>query len=233
MVLVASPIVWSMGIRIVIAEDSFLIREGIRLLLQTQDDLDLVAAAGSLPELVSAVDDFDPDVVLTDIRMPPTGVDEGIQAAETFAHDRPELGVVVLSQYVEPEFALRLFDGGSQGRAYLLKERVGDIGQLRHAIHEVAKGGSVLDPLVVDALLEGRHGRRGSTLDRLSPREGEVLELVAGGMANRAIAEELSLSERAVEKHITAILTKLDLPPEDTEVHRRVRAVLVYLAESG
>jgi DNA-binding NarL/FixJ family response regulator len=222
-----------MGVRLVIAEDSYLIREGIRLLLETQDDLELVAAAGSLPELVKAVERHDPDVVLTDIRMPPTGRDEGIEAAELFARDRPELGVVVLSQYVEPEFALRLFDGGVRGRAYLLKERVGDITQLRHAVDEVVRGGSVLDPLVVDALVEGRRRKAGAVLDRLSPREREVLGLVAQGMANAAIAETLSLSERAVEKHITAILGKLDLSPDDAEVHRRVRAVLVYLAETG
>jgi DNA-binding NarL/FixJ family response regulator len=141
--------------------------------------------------------------------------------------------VVVLSQYVEPGYALRLFDGGARGRAYLLKERVGDLRQLRHAIEEVARGGSVLDPAAVDALVEARRGERHSVLQRLSPRELEVLGLVARGMSNVAIADELTLSERAVEKHITAILTKLDLPPDDVEVHRRVRAVVLYLSDRG
>jgi DNA-binding NarL/FixJ family response regulator len=221
------------GIRLVVAEDSYLIREGIAALLATQADLDHVASVASLPELFAAVDDHKPDVVLTDIRMPPSGTDEGIRAAERFATERPELGVVVLSQYVEPDFALRVFDGGSRGRAYLLKERVGDLRHLRHAIVEVAGGGSVLDPLVVDALVAGRKARSTSVLERLTGRELEVLGLVAQGSSNRAIAESLSLSERAVEKHLTAILTKLDLPQEHTEVHRRVRAVLVYLSATS
>jgi DNA-binding NarL/FixJ family response regulator len=220
----------SMGLRVVVAEDSYLIREGLRLLLERVEELELVAAVSSLPELLAAVDEHAPDVVITDIRMPPTGTDEGIVAAETLATRHPRVGVVVLSQYVEPGYALRLFDGGARGRAYLLKERVGDLHQLRHAVEEVAQGGSVLDPAAVDALVEGRSAEQRSVLQRLTPRETEVLGLVAQGMSNSGIADELTLSERAVEKHITAILTKLDLPPEDTEVHRRVRAVLLYLA---
>lgn len=222
-----------MALRVVVAEDSYLIREGIRALLATADELDLVAVVGSLPELLEAVDAHDPEVVVTDIRMPPGGFDEGIQAAEALAVAHPEVGVVVLSQHVDADFALRLFDGGSQGRAYLLKERVGDLGQLRGAIEAVASGGSVLDPLVIDAMVEARRAKASSLLDRLTPRELEVLALVAQGTSNNGIADGLELSERAVEKHITAILTKLDLPPDDGEVHRRVRAVLVYLAESG
>jgi DNA-binding NarL/FixJ family response regulator len=221
-----------MTIRIVAAEDSYLIREGTRLLLDTQDDLDLVAFVGSLPELLAAVEAHDPDVVLTDIRMPPTGTDEGIRAAEQLATERPGLGVVVLSQHVEPDYALRLFDGGAQGRAYLLKERIGDVAQLRHAIGEAARGGSVLDPLVVDALVEGRRRKTSSALSRLTPREAEGLAHMARGMANAAIAVALSLSPRAVEKHVTAIMAKLDLPAEDVETHRRVRAVLLYLSET-
>jgi DNA-binding NarL/FixJ family response regulator len=221
------------GIRLIVAEDSYLIREGIAALLATQDDLDHVTSVTSLPELLAAVDEHAPDVVITDIRMPPTGTDEGIRAAETFASQRPEVGVVVLSQYVESDFALRLFDGGSRGRAYLLKERVGDLRHLRHAIVEVAGGGSVLDPLVVDALVAGRRARSTSVLERLTARELEVLGLVAQGSSNRAIATTLSLSERAVEKHLTAILAKLDLPQEHTEVHRRVRAVLTYLSATN
>jgi DNA-binding NarL/FixJ family response regulator len=222
-----------MGTRVVVAEDSYLIREGIRLLLGDETELELVAAVGSLPALLDAVDEHDPDVVLTDIRMPPGAYDEGIQAAERLATTRPDLGVVVLSQYVEAEFALRLFDGGVRGRAYLLKERVGDLDQLRHAIDAVAEGGAVLDPLVVDALVEGRRHKAASVLDRLSPREQEVLDLVAQGASNAAIAARLHLSERAVEKHITAILTKLDLAAADADVHRRVRAVLLYLSETS
>jgi DNA-binding NarL/FixJ family response regulator len=221
-----------MTIRIVAAEDSYLIREGTRLLLDTQDDLALVASVASLPELLAAIDEHDPDVVLTDIRMPPTGTDEGIRAAEQLASERPDLGIVVLSQHVEPGYALRLFDGGARGRAYLLKERIGDLAQLRHAIDEVARGGSVLDPLVVDALVEGRRRKASSTLARLTPRETEVLAHMAQGMANAAIAEALSLSPRAVEKHVTAIMAKLDLPADDADTHRRVRAVLLYLSET-
>lgn len=222
-----------MSIRLVIAEDSYLIREGITALLATQADLEQVATVGSLPALLAAVEEHAPDVVLTDIRMPPTGTDEGIRAAEELAVERPDLGVVVLSQYLEPDYALRLFDGGSRGRAYLLKERIGDLRHLRHAIVEVANGGSVLDPLVVDALVEGRRAQRTSVLDRLTARELEVLGLVAQGNSNGSIASALSLSERAVEKHLTSILTKLELPPEDTAVHRRVRAVLAYLSATG
>jgi DNA-binding NarL/FixJ family response regulator len=141
--------------------------------------------------------------------------------------------VVVLSQHVEPEYALRLFDGGARGRAYLLKERVGDLRQLRHAIEEAARGGSVLDPAVVDALVAARRNRTSSVLDRLTPREREILGAVAQGRSNQAIADQLHLSDRAVEKHITSILQKLELPADDTEVHRRVRAVLVYLSETS
>ncbi|MPZ00131.1 MAG: response regulator [Actinophytocola sp.] len=222
-----------MMIRIVAAEDSFLIREGMRLLLGTQDDLDLVESVVTLPDLLAAVDRHVPDVVVTDIRMPPGNQDEGIRAAEALARTHPGLGVVVLSQYVEPEWALRLFDPGARGRGYLLKERVGDLEQIRHAVTTVHKGGSVLDPLVVEALVQARLRQANSPLSRLTPRESEVLELVAGGLSNGAIAAKLTLSERAVEKHISAILGKLDLDPGDTDVHRRVRAVLVYLSSTS
>jgi DNA-binding NarL/FixJ family response regulator len=222
-----------MTIRVVIAEDSYLIREGLGLLLAGAEDLELVASVSNLPDLEAAVDAHAPDVVLTDIRMPPTGTDEGIRAAEHLATTSPDVGVVVLSQHVEPEYALRLFDGGARGRAYLLKERVGDLRQLRHAIGEAARGGSVLDPDVVDALVSARRSRASSVLDRLTPRELEILGAVAQGRSNQAIADELHLSERAVEKHITSILLKLELPADDAEVHRRVRAVLVYLSETS
>lgn len=222
-----------MTARVVVAEDSYLIREALRLLFEADPDIDLVATAASLPELLSVVEAEEPDAVITDIRMPPTDYDEGVRAAEEFATTRPGLGVVVLSQYVEAEFALRVFDDGARGRAYLLKERVGDIDQLHHAIRSVMAGGTVLDPMVVDALVDGRRRGTASLLDRLSGREMEVLELMAQGRSNQSIAAELVLSERAVEKHITSILTKLDLPPDDGEMHRRVRAVLVYLSAGG
>ena len=222
-----------MAIRIVLAEDSYLVREGTRLLLQTQPAVELVSSVGTLDALLAAVEEQAPDVVLTDIRMPPTETDEGIRAAEQLAESHPGLGVVVLSQYVEPEYALRLFDGGARGRAYLLKERMGDLGELRRAIETVIAGGTVLDPLVVDALVDARQRKRVSLLDRLTSREVEVLSHIARGGTNTAIAEELVLSERAVSKHIGSIFSKLELPPDDTQVHRRVRAVLVYLSETA
>lgn len=222
-----------MVVRVVAAEDSYLIREGMRLLLATQGDLDLVASVTTLPDLLDAVQEHTPDVVVTDIRMPPGNRDEGIQAAETLARSHPGLGVVVLSQYVEAEWALRLFDPAAGGRAYLLKERVGDLCQIRHAIETVLAGGTVLDPLVVEALVRARTRQADSPLSRLTPRETEVIELVATGLSNAAIAGTLTLTERAVEKHITAILAKLDLDPDDAAVHRRVRAVLVYLSSTS
>jgi DNA-binding NarL/FixJ family response regulator len=222
-----------MEIRIVVAEDSYLIREGMRLLLATQPDLDLVDSVTNLPDLLDTVATRAPHVVITDIRMPPGDRDEGIQAAETLARTHPGLGVVVLSHYVEPEWALRLFESAPAGRAYLLKERVGDLSQLRHAIEAVRAGGSVLDPLVVEALVRARARWAESPLARLTSRETEVLELVASGLSNAAIAGKLTLTERTVEKHITAVMDKLDLDAGDAEIHRRVRAVLVYLSSAS
>jgi DNA-binding NarL/FixJ family response regulator len=221
------------AIRVVSAEDSFLVREGLRMLLDTQPDIELVAGVGTLPELLAAVEELSPDAVVTDVRMPPGERDEGIQAAEALARSHPGLGVVVLSHYVEAEWALRLFDPSASGRAYLLKERVGDLQQLRAAIETVVDGGSVLDPLVVEALVQARARRASSPLAELTPREVEVLGLMATGRSNAAIAEELVLTERSVEKHITSVLAKLQLDPSDGSVHRRVRAVLLYLAEAG
>jgi DNA-binding NarL/FixJ family response regulator len=221
-----------MVIRVVVAEDSYLIREGMRLLLATQPDLDLVASVTNLPTLLDAVSTQTPDVVITDIRMPPGDRDEGIQAAETLAQTHPGLGVVVLSHYVEPEWALRLFEPAAAGRAYLLKERVGDLSQLRHAIETVRAGGSVLDPRVVEALVRARTRQTGSPVSLLTPRETEVLELMAAGLSNSAIAGTLTVAERSVEKHVGAIMTKLDLDPDDAGIHRRVRAVLAYLSAS-
>ncbi|TDE94009.1 response regulator transcription factor [Occultella glacieicola] len=220
-------------LRVVLAEDSYLIREGLRLLVGSVPDLDLVAAVDSLPGLLAAVADHRPDAVVTDIRMPPTHVDEGIRAAEQLASEHPGVGVVVLSNYVEPEWALRLFEPTSARRAYLLKERVGDLAQVLAAVNAVAAGGTVLDPMVVDALVQARERREASLLSRLTPRELEILSRVAIGDSNARIAEELVLTERTVEKHITSVLAKLGLDPHDSAAHRRVRAVLVYLAAVG
>jgi DNA-binding NarL/FixJ family response regulator len=217
-------------VRIVVAEDSLLIREGIERLLGAHDGIDVVAICVDLPELIAAVDEHRPDVVLTDIRMPPTNTDEGIVAATTLRSTHPEVGVVVLSQYVEPGYALQLFDGGSQGRAYLLKERLSDVEQLVHAIHEVTRGGSVIDPKVVESLVEARTHSTHSPLEHLTSRELEVLSEIAQGKNNAAVATSLVLSERAVEKHINSLFSKLGLGQE-SDVHRRVKAVLLYLAD--
>jgi len=211
----------------VLAEDNYLLREGVRLLLAETDELELVATAGDYDALLRAVEAHQPDVVLTDIRMPPTGTDEGIRAAQHLRETHPGVGVVVLSQYVEPEYALALLGEGTRGRAYLLKEHVGDLDQLLRAVHAVAEGGSMLDPKVVDALVSAR-STRPSLLDRLTPREAEVLAHIATGQTNAAIAADLFLTERAVEKHINAIFSKLALSDE-ADAHKRVRAVLLFL----
>ncbi len=184
------------------------------------------------PSLLKAVQEESPDVVVTDIRMPPTGTDEGIRAANELRSLYPSLGVVVLSQYSEPAYALRFLENGSKGRAYLLKERVSDIGQLASAIREVARGGSVIDPEVVDNLVKARSQDTRSPLRALTPREVEVLAEMAQGKNNAAVATALVLSERAVEKHINSIFFKLGLS-EETDVHRRVKAVLLFLAATN
>ena len=218
--------------RLVIAEDSLLVREGLATLLRAQDDLELVALCEDYDTLMAAVEAEKPDVVLTDIRMPPTGTDEGIRAACELRVTHPSVGVVVLSQYVEPAYALQLLDGGSEGRAYLLKERVSQPEQLLAAIHDVAAGGSVVDPKVVEVLVGAGARRKESPLDRLTPRELEVLSEIAQGKNNAAVAASLVLSERAVEKHINSLFSKLGLTNEP-DVHRRVKAVLLYLSEQG
>jgi DNA-binding NarL/FixJ family response regulator len=216
-------------LRIVVAEDSMLVREGIKRVLDLQPDLQVVAAVGDLPELLAAVEAEHPDVVVTDVRMPPAKNDEGIQAAAAFRAAYPRMGVVVLSQYAEPGYASALLDGGSAGRAYLLKERVSEPGQLAEAVRSVATGGSVIDSAVVEVLVaaSGRHAA--SPLASLTAREREVLDHIAQGKSNSAVAGALFLTERAVEKHINALFAKLGLVAEP-DTNRRVMAVLLYLS---
>jgi DNA-binding NarL/FixJ family response regulator len=221
-----------MVVRVVVAEDNVLVREGITKVVDAQASLELAGACGDLDSLLALVDRETPHVVVTDIRMPPTGTDEGIRAAEQLRTSHPEVAVVVLSQYVEPAYALALLEGGSARRAYLLKERVSDPAQLVAAIDEVARGGSVIDPKVVEALVAARSARASSPLERLTPREREVLAEMAQGKNNAGVATSLVLSERAVEKHINSVFSKLDLSGE-REVHRRVKAVLMFLSEQG
>ena len=218
-----------MPIRVVVAEDDLLVREGLIRLVESLPQLQLCAACPDYDTLLQAVDTAQPDVVITDIRMPPTRSDEGLRAAEWLRQYRPDVGVVVLSQHVTPEYALALLENGAAGRAYLLKERVGDPDELVRAVIEVARGGSVIDPRVVEALIAAR-GRARSPLDELTPREMQVLELIAQGMSNSAIAAAVFLSERSVEKNISGILSKLELTDE-ADVHRRVRATLLFLSE--
>jgi DNA-binding NarL/FixJ family response regulator len=217
-------------IKVVLAEDSYLVREGVRRMLENEPDIELLAVCEDYDSLLSAIASTEPDVVLTDIRMPPTGTDEGIRAAERLRQVRPAAGVVLLSQYADPGYALAFLERGTEGRAYLLKERVADLDQLLAAIRQVAQGGSVIDPKVVEALVASRSRAAPSPLARLTPREREVLSLLAEGRSNAAVAEGLVLSERAVEKHINSIFAKLDLP-EARDAHRRVKAVLLFLAE--
>ncbi len=220
-----------MSIRVLLAEDNTLLRDGVARILGAQGGIDVVATCADGEELLRCVDEHRPDVVVTDIRMPPTGSDEGIRAAAALRRSHPDVGVVVLSQYVEPEYALALLDGGSQGRAYLLKERVSDADELVAAVEAVADGGSVVDPEVVDALVGASTRPSHSRLDVLTPRETQVLCEMATGKSNAAIAAALVLSERAIEKHSNSIFSKLGLS-EEVDVNRRVKAVLVYLAGS-
>lgn len=213
------------------AEDNYLLREGMARLLSTADDIEIVAACGEFDELMSLVETCRPDVVITDIRMPPTGTDEGIRAATELRRSHPAMGVVVLSQYATPSYALALFDEGSDGRAYLLKDRVSELDELIAAVRIVSTGGSVVDPKVVEELVRARSSRLASPLRHLTVREREVLAELATGKSNAAIAATLFLSERAVEKHSNAIFCKLGLN-EEPDVNRRVKAVLVHLAAS-
>jgi DNA-binding NarL/FixJ family response regulator len=221
-----------MPVRLVLAEDQYLVREGLRRLLEAQDGLEVVAVCDDLESLLAAVEEERPDVVVTDIRMPPESTDEGIRAAARLRETHPGVGVVVLSQYATPGYVLALLEGGSEGRAYLLKERVKDLEQLLAAIHAVADGGSVMDPKVVEALVAENARAEDSRLNELTPRERDVLREMAEGKNNAAIAEALFLTQRSVEKVIHSIFLKLGLTWE-TAVHKRVKAVILYLAESG
>ena len=218
-------------IRVVVGEDNFLAREGIVRVLGELEDVELVGVAADLPELSEAVARLRPDVVLTDIRMPPTSTDEGIRIARELRSTHPEIAVVVLSQHVEPLYALALFENGSHGRAYLLKERLVDKRELGEALRDTAAGRARVDARVVDELLARRARMERSGLEQLTKREREILALVAEGRSNAAIADLLSITRRGVERHVSAIFTKLDLSGPD--VSRRVKATLVYLADSG
>jgi DNA-binding NarL/FixJ family response regulator len=221
------------ALRIALAEDSFIVREGIEQVLRGDDGLEVIASSADMPSLLAAVEADPPDVVLTDIRMPPDGDDAGIQIASRLRETHPEVGVVVLSQYSEPAYVLRLLGEGSEGRAYLLKERIADREQLTRAIRAVAEGGSAIDPKIVEVLVKAQARSENSPLGAMTPRELDVLAGVAEGKSNAAIAEELVLTKRAVEKHINAIFLKLDLTysTEADQISKRVRAALIFLAE--
>jgi DNA-binding NarL/FixJ family response regulator len=220
------------SIRVVLAEDHYLVREGVRGLLDSQADIDVVAVCVDLDSLLAAVEAEHPDVVVTDIRMPPGNSDEGIQAAAQLRTSDPNVGVVVLSQYATPTYALALLESGSEGRSYLLKERIQDVEQLASAIRAVAEGGSVIDPKVVEALVGENTRAEESPLSQLTPRERDVLREMAIGKSNAAIGEALFLTESSVEKVIHSIFSKLGLTWEPS-IHKRVKAVILYMAESS
>jgi DNA-binding NarL/FixJ family response regulator len=219
-------------VRIVFAEDNYLVREGTASLLAGVDEIELAATVEDLPGLLAAVEQGEPEAVLTDIRMPPTNTTEGIDAARRIRAEHPGVGVVVLSQYAEEDYAYELLKDGAAGLGYLLKERVADVEELVRALTEVARGGSVLDPKVVEALVARKDRMARSPLAQLTEREREVLSEMAQGKNNAAIAASLFLTERAVEKHINSLFHKLGLT-EETEGHRRVLAVLAFLREEG
>jgi DNA-binding NarL/FixJ family response regulator len=221
-----------MALRVVFAEDNFLVRQGTAALLGTSDDVELVGVVEDPPSLLAAVKELSPDAVLTDIRMPPTFTTEGIDAAKVIRAEYPGTGVVVLSQYVEEDYAFDLLQNGVSGLGYLLKERVSEIDELVRALHEVARGGSALDPKVVEGLLQRKSAESRSPLLGLTDREREVLQEMATGRNNAGIAKKLFMSDRAVEKHITAVFQKLGLT-EEGELNRRVSAVLAFLEAGG
>ncbi|HEY1516996.1 MAG TPA: response regulator transcription factor [Solirubrobacteraceae bacterium] len=220
----------SRQIRVVVAEDSYVIREFLTATLSAAPEVELVAVCSNGKELRTAIGTWGPDVVLTDIRMPPSGAEEGVRIAAGLRDTHPDIGVVVLSQYAEPAYALSLLEHGTGGRAYLLKERIRNKEQLLDAIQAVARGGSVIDPLIVDVLIEARSRVAKSQLSQLTSRERELLAEIASGKSNSAIAESLVLTKRAVEKHVNSIFSKLNLP-ETHDVSRRVKATLIFLSE--
>jgi DNA-binding NarL/FixJ family response regulator len=219
-----------MPVRVALADDSLLMREGVQQLLAAEPEIELVASCADLEELLDTVTRTDVDVVLTDIRMPPTMSDEGIRVAGRLRETAPQVGVLVLSHYADPSYALQLLETGSERRGYLLKDRVSDRAQLRTAIMTVAAGGSAMDPQIVDGLVAARLQRESSPLASLTPRERDVLAEIAQGKSNSAIAESLVLTKRAVEKHINSIFLKLGLAFAD-DVSKRVKAALLFLAE--
>jgi len=218
-------------VRVVIAEDNYLVREGLRRLLEDSGEVSVLACVGTATELLDAVRRLGPDAVLTDIRMPPTHQMEGIEAAHAIREAHPSTGVVVLSQHSEESYALALFESGSAGLGYLLKDRIGDLEDLVHALREVCAGGSVVDPQIVDALVRRRSRGTSSPLAALSPRELDVLREMAAGRTNAGIEQALHLSTSTVEKHVNAIFAKLGLT--EAQVHRRVVAVLAFLESSA
>jgi DNA-binding NarL/FixJ family response regulator len=220
------------SIRVVLAEDSFLAREAIAGVLDRIDGIEIVARCGDLETLRAAIEEQRPDVVVTDIRMPPDNTDEGIRLAAELRSQHPEIGVVVLSQHAEPTYASVLLEEGSERRAYLLKESVKNQAELSRAVRTVAEGGSVVDPIVVEQLVGARQQREDPRLESLTPRELEILAMIAEGRSNAAIADELVVTKRAVERHINSIFLKLDLR-EAEDVSRRVKAALHYLTERG
>jgi DNA-binding NarL/FixJ family response regulator len=221
-----------MALRIVFAEDNYLVRHGTAALLDATDSVDLVAVVEDLGNLMSKVDELLPDAVLTDIRMPPAFTDEGIEAAKRIRAEHPRIGVVVLSQYEDESYVFSLLEDGVEGLGYLLKERISDVDELVRALQEVARGGSALDPKVVQRLLKRRSGYEHSALAGLTEREREVLQAMASGRSNTAIAKSVFMSERSVEKHISSVFQKLGLN-DDGDLNRRVSAVLTYLEAGG
>jgi DNA-binding NarL/FixJ family response regulator len=218
-------------LRVVFADDNYLVRAGVSALLSEDDEIELVTAVADADALIRAVAEHRPDAVLTDIRMPPTHTTEGIDAAKRIRTEYPDIGVVVLSQFAEEAYAYELLKDGAAGLGYLLKERVANLEELVRALNEVTKGGSVLDPKVVEALVSAKDRMAHSPLAQLTGREREVLENMAQGKNNASIAKSLFLTERAVEKHINSLFHKLGLS-EESDVHRRVKAVLAFLRES-
>jgi DNA-binding NarL/FixJ family response regulator len=216
-------------LRVVVADDHVLLRQGFVSLLESQG-FDVVAQAGDADELIRKVGAHRPDVAVIDVRMPPTHTDDGLRAAVSIRETHADVGVLVLSQYIEPDYALALIGGDARGVGYLLKDRISDAEEFADAVRRVADGGSVLDPNVVRSMLGRR--RETSALAELTPREYEVLGLIAEGCSNQGVAHRIFITQRSVEKHVTAIMSKLDLPPEP-EAHRRVMAVLAYLEDAA